>query len=299
MSASPITPLEAWICRKIGIGNGARLDRRRLTQYQLEALNRTLVHARGDSPFYRQHLRGLPPEPLSSLDDLAGLPFTTSSDLRRDPRAFLCVSQDRIARAVTLDTTGTTGSPKRLFFTEGDLELTVDFFHHGMSTLVKPGQRALVLLPGSTPGSVGEGMPLIRYRTGDLAAFRVAPCPCGTLLKTLGRVKGRLNGMLTLNPRDTLFIGDLDEAIFSVEGVINYDASMDAECGIDRFTVRVDAQPSSDMVAITDRMRRNVTRLPPVRSAIDDGLLILSIRSMDQHMTVSTGVVKRKFIDLR
>ncbi len=144
-----------------------------------------------------------------------------------------------------------------------------------------------------------EGMPLIRYRTGDLAAFRVAPCPCGTLLKTLGRVKGRLNGMLTLNPRDTLFIGDLDEAIFSVEGVINYDASMDAECGIDRFTVRVDAQPSSDMVAITDRMRRNVTRLPPVRSAIDDGLLILSIRSMDQYMTVSTGMVRRKFIDLR
>ena len=34
-----------------------------------------------------------------------------------------------------------------------------------------------------------RGMPLIRYRTGDVSRFVPGPCPCGTVLKTLARVK--------------------------------------------------------------------------------------------------------------
>ncbi|MBR9987751.1 MAG: hypothetical protein KFF68_17740 [Desulfosarcina sp.] len=39
---------------------------------------------------------------------------------------------------------------------DADLELTADFFHQGMPTLVAPGQRVLILLPGHLPGSVGD-----------------------------------------------------------------------------------------------------------------------------------------------
>ena len=38
-----------------------------------------------------------------------------------------------------------------------------------------------------------EGMPLIRYRTGDIACFSSEPCVCGTFLKTMGRVFGRID----------------------------------------------------------------------------------------------------------
>ncbi len=66
------------------------------------------------------------------------------------------MSQNEVERIVTLPTSGTTGPPKRIYFTLRDQELTRDFFHRGMSTLVETGDRVLILLPGSLPGSVGE-----------------------------------------------------------------------------------------------------------------------------------------------
>ena len=57
---------------------------------------------------------------------------------------------------MTLQTSGTTGDPKRVFFTIDDQERTIDFFHHGMSTLAGPGDRVLILMPGALPGSVGD-----------------------------------------------------------------------------------------------------------------------------------------------
>ena len=39
-----------------------------------------------------------------------------------------------------------------------------------------------------------QGMPLIRYRTGDLSRFIPGQCPCGTTLRTLEKVTRRLSG---------------------------------------------------------------------------------------------------------
>ena len=39
-----------------------------------------------------------------------------------------------------------------------------------------------------------EGMPLIRYRTGDEGCVVTDACPCGSILRSLGRVEGRLTG---------------------------------------------------------------------------------------------------------
>ena len=38
------------------------------------------------------------------------------------------------------------------------------------------------------------GMPLIRYRTGDLSRFIPDLCPCGTILHTLEKVARRWSG---------------------------------------------------------------------------------------------------------
>ncbi|MFM8321530.1 MAG: DVU_1553 family AMP-dependent CoA ligase, partial [Chloroflexota bacterium] len=89
-------------------------------------------------------------------EQIRRLPFTTADELQQAGMEMVCVSQAEIARVVTLDTSGTTGAPKRLYFTHADQELTVDFFQHGMSTFTRPGQRVLVLLPFERPGSVGD-----------------------------------------------------------------------------------------------------------------------------------------------
>ncbi len=150
-----ITPLEGWISGRIG-ANGAGLSRERIEACQFEALRETVDWAGTRSPFYRERLAGVSGRELNSLEDLAGFPFTTADDIRLQPLRFLCVSQSEVSRVVTLQTSGTTGEPKRVFFTAGDQERTIDFFHHGMSTLAGPGDRVLILLPGALPGSVGD-----------------------------------------------------------------------------------------------------------------------------------------------
>jgi phenylacetate-CoA ligase len=53
-------------------------------------------------------------------------------------------------------------------------------------------------LPPGEPGEIvfttltRKGMPLIRYRTGDLSQFLPEPCRCGSELRRLERVQGRL-----------------------------------------------------------------------------------------------------------
>lgn len=153
-----ITPLEAWIAGKTRIGPGpaGRPFAEALGEYQLQRVNEVIDYARRNAPFYCRHLAALPDAPLSALSDIARIPFTFPSDLAHDPSSFVAVRQDDVAKIVTLRTSGSTGAAKRLFFTEEDLELTIDFFHRGMSTFVRPGQRVVVLLPGERPDSVGD-----------------------------------------------------------------------------------------------------------------------------------------------
>ena len=149
------TPLESWISAKVGAGTDL-LTRAGIERYQLQKLNETLARVRARSSFYRRHLAGAGEGTVSSLGELQRFPFTTAADIRQNPLQFLCVSQSEVNRVVTLPTSGTTGEPKRIYFTGEDQELTVDFFHVGMSTLVGPGDRVLILLPGERPGSVGD-----------------------------------------------------------------------------------------------------------------------------------------------
>lgn len=85
------------------------------------------------------------------------------------------------------------------------------------------------------PGETGEvvfttlsrrGMPLIRYRTGDLAAWRTGPCPCGSVLRRLGPVRGRVDGAAGLGNGLRLDICDLDEALFPLPGVLDFSARL-------------------------------------------------------------------------
>lgn len=151
---TPLTPLQPWIAGKIGCVPDA-FNRHTLATYQLRQLRQTVARCRARSPFYRQQLAPFPETP-TSLQAWQTYPFTTAEDLRQNPLSFLCVSQSDIERVVTLDTTGTSGPPKRLCFSAADQELTRDFFQVGMSTFTAPGDRVLILLPCERPGSVGD-----------------------------------------------------------------------------------------------------------------------------------------------
>ena len=159
-----------------------------LAAWQLSRLNRTLALAQR-SRWYRERL----PERVESLAELAELPLMSAEDLRAQGMALACVPQREVARVVTLPTSGSTGAPKRVCFTEADQELTVDYFHHGLSVLVRPGDRMAVCYPCTSPGGLGA---LI---CRALARIPAVPVPLGLItdLKAAGELLER-EGIETL-----------------------------------------------------------------------------------------------------
>jgi phenylacetate-CoA ligase len=436
------TPLESWIRGILGLPLGLPLTRECVRDYQLQRLQDLLAYASVHSPFYRRRLSES--DHLTRLEDLGSIPFTTPDDLARDPLDFLCVSQAEVARVVTLHSSGTTGRPKRVFFVPEDLERTVDFFHHGMSTLVQPGQRVLILLPGGLPGSVADllveglermgatgivhgpvedpesaidrlltadaacvigvpvqvlalarhpkgeqipyglfrdvllstdyvsdaivdtlrrtwgchvyqhygmtetgygggvecdahagyhlretdllveivdpetdrplpdgvsgevvattlfsrAMPLIRYRTGDLARILPDYCPCGSTLRRLGKVRGRRSNRASLGASEWLHMSALDEAVFSVPAVLNFQAELISE----NDTVHLRATVHCDPLRMAETSRAvsmALAGIPELRDALRRGALHLDPVRLSPANWFTTGAAKRILIDRR
>jgi phenylacetate-coenzyme A ligase PaaK-like adenylate-forming protein len=439
-----MTPLEPWIRSHTGLAPDGGFTRQGLRQYQLQRIRQSLAYAARRSPFYRRQLDGCGDFSGIEFNGFASLPFTTPEDLCRDPLEFLCVSHQEVARVVTIRTSGTTGLPKRLFFTETDLEPTVDFFRHGMSTLVQAGQRVLILMPGELPGSVGDllvkgldrlgaqgivhgpvrdpantiaeilarrpdslvgipvqvlglvrhpqsaripaglirsvllstdyvptsvvediqqswgcdvyrhygmtemgygggvecdahegyhlreadlfveivdplsgrrlpdgaagevvfttldrrAMPLIRYRTGDIARFLPAMCPCGSVLPRLGKIQGRKANEAVLAPQMRLPMSMLDEALFAIPEILDFQAEITAADGRSRLEVMLHCN-ADRLPEIARRVRQRLAGVPAVRWAIDQGLLDIGPIRLSSEKWFTTGAAKRTFIDRR
>jgi len=98
------------------------LPREEIEQLQLERLQSTLNRVYHRVPFYRQLFdeEGIVPEDITSLSDLANLPFTTKEDLRRNyPYGMFAVPLRDIVRLHS--STGTTGFPTVVGYTANDL----------------------------------------------------------------------------------------------------------------------------------------------------------------------------------
>ncbi len=71
------------------------------------------------------------------------------------------------------------------------------------------------------------GMPLIRYRTGDISSFLPGPCSCGSVIRRMDRITRRENNWVSISENRHFCMSDLDENIFAVPGVIDFTASVD------------------------------------------------------------------------
>ena len=127
------------------------MSRAGIEEMQLQKLNALLAREKVRDGFYRDL-----PGHLDSLSDLASLPFTTDEDLaHRAPGLLLC-SQAQVQRVLSDATSGTTGAAKRVFYTEGDCEHTVELFAAGLGELIFPGSVTMVCFPFSGPHGLGE-----------------------------------------------------------------------------------------------------------------------------------------------
>ena len=386
-----LTPLDNLTGAALG-STTRPLPRAALLDYQAERLREMVDYCRRHSPFYQQKLTAAGSIAINGLQDLSRLPLTSEDELRRHGPEMLCVSQDAVARIITIQSSGTTGTPKRLFFTAEDLQRTLDFFQQGMQPLVDCGQKVAILLPGASPDSTGHllaqaltrrqvesvilglvdnpeqaarqlskirpdvlvgfpvqilaiarmakihgiplgrimsvllcsdyiptslcsqlnellaceifthygtvesglggavdcsahhgthlreadllveiidpgtaehlddgqwgeivfttlrrtGMPLIRYRTGDLGRLLAGRCPCGSAIGRLDKVLGRINQIRTLQSGSKLALHTLDEIFFSVPGLLDFKALLTTESQHDRLDIQLIIAPGSE-----------------------------------------------------
>lgn len=396
--------MDNWIKEKIG-STAEQLSRQDINEYRLAKLRETLEHALEKSPFYQKHLQYYSKNGLKDLADFKNIPFTYPEDIRDHGLQMLCVSQSEIERVVTLDSSGTTGEPKRLYFTAEDQKLTIDFFMQGMSLLTSPGDKVLILMPGERPGGIGallsialerigaipvkhgfvtdlretleiisrdginvlvgvpiqvlalakyyeltgwtkplalkkmllsadyvpqatvdyiqrvwgcevfryygmtemglgggiecskhngfhlhvadflleiidpatgevlpegeygelvlttltrKGMPLIRYRTGDLSRYLPGICPCGSVIPRLENIKARKSGVVHITPDYSFTIADLDESLLPLPGVVDFSATVFKEPGLTVLELEIKSLgEKADLTAVRDRLFLN------------------------------------------
>jgi phenylacetate-CoA ligase len=98
-------------------------SRDEIAALQLARLSQTLRHVYAHVPHYRRAFdaRGVRPEDLRSLADLGKFPFTTKADLRANyPFGLFAVPRERVQRIHA--SSGTTGKPTVVGYTQGDIE---------------------------------------------------------------------------------------------------------------------------------------------------------------------------------
>lgn len=143
-----LSKLDLWMQKQEHVTSLSHIE---IEQIQFCKLNHLLAREKARGGFYKDL-----PEKLSSLRELSTLPFTTESQLKNYGNQMLLLSQSKVDRIRTEETSGTTGKAKRLYYSAADNERTISFFAAGLSELVYPGEKTMICMPFSGPGGLGE-----------------------------------------------------------------------------------------------------------------------------------------------
>jgi phenylacetate-coenzyme A ligase PaaK-like adenylate-forming protein len=140
-------------------------------------------------------------------------------------------------------------------------------------------------------------MPLIRYRTGDLAAWIDAPCPCGSMLRRMAWVQGRRRTARRLADGIVLEQRALDEALFALPEVIDYRAALEASG--DGEHLRVTLSAFGDDRSLPSRAAAVLAIVPAIRAATANGRFRLDPITVSPGFAALAPTAKRMIIDRR
>jgi phenylacetate-CoA ligase len=159
---------------------GELMSPEELRSHQLTAVRRTLRHAYDNVELYRRKFDAvdLTPDDCRSLADLARFPFTTKADLRDTyPFGMFAVPMDQVRRIHA--SSGTTGNPTVVGYTENDLSMWADVVARSIRAAGgRPGHKVHV--------SYGYGM-----FTGGLGAHYGAERAGCTVIPASGGMTAR------------------------------------------------------------------------------------------------------------
>lgn len=97
-----------------------------------------------------------------------------------------------------------------------------------------------------------EAMPVLRYRTRDIASIHHEPCACGRTTVRMSRVRGRSDDMFIIRGVN-IYPSQIEEALLRIEQVApHFLVEIDRPGRLDTVTVQVEVRPE----AFSDEMRK-------------------------------------------
>ena len=149
-----ISPVEKLTTERTGLGGNMTIQS--LSEWQLGRIRHALSYVKKRSSFYSKHLADIDESQIRTFTNIENIPFTTQQNIIDSSSGFLCVPNKEIARIRTFMTSGSTAKAKRIYFTDNDIERTVSFFAHGMTTMVSRGERVVIMMSDGKPGSIAD-----------------------------------------------------------------------------------------------------------------------------------------------
>ena len=137
--------------------------------------------------------------------------------------------------------------------------------------LLNPGEEGEIVV---TP-LLGETMPLIRYRIGDVGSLLpYKPCPCGRTHPKISLVKGRVAHIIRLQSKKILPI-DIEEVLASISELGNeYQIIVPRQGESERLKVKVEVKPTAEEL---ERLKHQTEEALYQRLGIDTEVELVSL----------------------
>jgi len=115
-----------------------------------------------------------------------------------------------------------------------------------------------------------QALPLLRYRTGDIASLDPAPCACGRTLARMGAVRGRRDEMLIIRGVN-LYPSEVEHTLLHVEGAApHYQLVVERPDALDELTVHCEPVDAGvDREALRGRIARALREHTGIHVAVE------------------------------
>ncbi len=153
----------------------------------------------------------------------------------------------------------------------------------------EPGELVLTAL-------TKQAMPILRYRTRDIARLDPTPCPCGRTGIRMGRVIGRSDDMLIIRGAN-VFPSQIEEALLRVEGTApHYLIEVDRPGTLDEVTVRVELRPErfSDKMSQMHVLREDIERQIHIVAGIRANVELVAPQTLERFIGKAKRVVDHR-----
>ena len=141
-----------------------------------------------------------------------------------------------------------------------------------------------------------QAMPMIRYRTRDIASIDSCPCECGRTTRRMSRVVGRSDDRLIIRGVN-VFPSQIEEALFQVEGTLpHYLIEVARPATLDQVTVKVEVRPEffsdrmREMQALRERIDRKIQAITGIHAQVD----LVAPQTIERSMGKAVRVIDHR-----